>query len=201
MSPATLAAVHDKFVMRVVNHNALAEIPGFTANFKRSAEVYAILGSDHCIITATRSSALPSPPAPSTPTTTNKPNVSTLAFCPVGGVVTAGFVLADASSQQVLIRAIGPSLAPLGGVLPNPRLTVNKGTVTIKTNDDWGTTAAEVSALKAAFTAVGAFGLANGSKDSAVLLRLDAGAYTVQADSTDAGASGLVLLEVYVIKN
>ena len=129
--------------------------------------------------------------------------ISTLTLCPAGGSVTAGFVLDGTGSQQVLIRAIGPGLTPLGvgGVLANPKLTVNKGSSVIKTNDDWSAVASEATALSAAFAATGAFGIASGSKDSAALLTLDAGSFTAQAASVDAAASGLIILEVYVLKN
>lgn len=129
-------------------------------------------------------------------------NVSTLTLCPVGGAVTAGFVLEGEGSQLVLIRAVGPTLAALGvgGVLANPKLTVNKGAAVIGTNDDWSSDATRTPILTGAFTAAGAFALPAGSKDAAVLLTLEAGAYTAQAASVDATASGQVILEVYILK-
>ena len=201
ISQATLNAVDNRFVMSVVFYNAFAALSGFTTNFRRSAEVYDIAGGDFCIIT-TGNATPPPPPQPPADTSIKPINVSTLTLCPAGGLVTVGFVLEGADSQQVLIRAIGPGLAPFGvtGALANPRLTVNKGATIIKANDDWSAASVEATALSAAFTAAGAFGIANGSRDSAALLTLDAGAYTAQAASVDAAASGLVIIEVYVLK-
>ena len=65
------------------------------------------------------------------------------------------------------------------------------------TNDNWnqGTLVAD---LRAATALVGGFALPENSKDAAVIISLDPGAYTVQiADS--AGRSGVSLAEVYEV--
>jgi hypothetical protein len=105
----------------------------------------------------------------------------------------------------VLVRGIGPGLTQfnVAGVIADPKITViNSAGTSIASNDDWGTPvgtgAATAAQLSAAFTAVGAFNLTTGSKDSAVLLSLAPGNYTAQITAST-GASGVGLVEVYEV--
>ena len=110
----------------------------------------------------------------------------------------AGFVISGTTPKQVLIRGIGPTLGIFGvpGFLVNPKLQLFRGDGTQLTeNDDWGS-AANVADITAQSALVGAFPLATGSKDSALLLTLDPGAYTAVATGADGGA-GVALVEVY----
>ncbi len=122
-------------------------------------------------------------------------NVSARAQVGVGesGLFT-GFVLTGNARRSVLVRAIGPSLALFGvdGVLADPRLELRGGGVSLAVNDDWG----GGTGLAAAFASVGAFPLAAGSKDSALLVTLDPGSYTAQVTGV-AGAIGEALVEIY----
>lgn len=111
-----------------------------------------------------------------------------------GRLALLGFVVEGQTSRRVLVRAVGPSLAPFGVASPSasPTLTVLRGVVQIGTNTGWG----GASDLAAIFREAGAFALPASSRDSAVLLTLEAGNYTAQArDAT----GGEVLLEVYVL--
>jgi hypothetical protein len=125
-------------------------------------------------------------------------NVSCLQQVPANDVLTAGFVIGGTTPLQVLIRVSGPSLAGapfnVPGTLADPRLTVfNAQRVAIASNAGWeGSTA-----ITAANVATGAFAFTGpNSKDSAVVLTLNPGLYTVQASSVTAKA-GVVLIEVY----
>lgn len=113
-------------------------------------------------------------------------------------VLIVGFVLAGRSTKTVLIRAVGPGLAPfgVGGVLADPQLSLFKSGITAPThtNDNWG----GGQALSNAYTATGAFNLAFASKDSALLVTLDPGAYTAQVSGVG-GATGVALVEVYEV--
>jgi hypothetical protein len=103
----------------------------------------------------------------------------------------AGFALRG-SGTTLLLRGVGPGLAPfgVGAPLADPQLSLLSGTNQIATNDDW------TAASGASFSAVGAFALPAGSKDAALLTPLSAGSYTAQI--TGAGATtGLALAEVY----
>ena len=125
-------------------------------------------------------------------------NVSCLQQVPANDVLTAGFVIGGTTPLQVLIRVSGPSLAGapfnVPGTLADPRLTVfNAQRIAIASNAGWeGSTA-----ITAANAATGAFAFTGpNSKDSAVVLTLNPGLYTVQASSVTAKA-GVVLIEVY----
>ncbi len=105
-----------------------------------------------------------------------------------------GFVVQ--ARKDVLIRAVGPRLsaAPfnIGGALANPRIDLYKSgaSTPMLSNDDWS------SANAATMTSVGAFALTAGSKDSAIVTTLDAGAYTAQVTGVNS-TTGIALLEVY----
>jgi hypothetical protein len=107
------------------------------------------------------------------------------------GTPIAGFVLSGSGTKPMLVRAVGPGLAPFGvnGVLTDPSLTLVSGPTTVATNDNWVATDA------AAFAAVGAFGLASGSKDAALKATLAEGAYSAVVGA--GGGSGVTLLETY----
>jgi hypothetical protein len=112
----------------------------------------------------------------------------------------AGFVVDGPKPKQLLIRGVGPALGNFGvtGVLADPALALfGTGAQPIFTNDDWssGTSAAE---LRAATHAVGAFAFAEGSKDSALLVTLDPGAYSAQVTGAG-GSTGVSLIEIYEV--
>jgi hypothetical protein len=112
----------------------------------------------------------------------------------------AGFVVAGPKPKQLLIRGVGPTLASfnVAGALTDSVLTIaNSAGQLIATNDDWGTNA-NLADLGAATTAVGAFTLASGSKDSALLVTLDPGVYSAQVNGVG-GATGISLLEIYEV--
>jgi hypothetical protein len=109
----------------------------------------------------------------------------------------ATFVVEGTPSKKLLLRAVGPGLAPFG--LPgmaDPRLELFDRTGTLlSVNDDW-TNSADYSALVSTTAAVGAFALTHGSKDAAIVRTLTPGAYAVRV-SPAAGAGGLAYLELY----
>lgn len=125
-------------------------------------------------------------------------NIATRAIVATQGSLNPGFVIGGNTKKTVLIRGVGPGLAALGvpGTMSDPILTVYSGTNIIATNDNWSDTAANATALSAAFASVGAFALPANSKDAAVLLTLDPGAYTVLLKGVG-GVGGDVIAEVY----
>lgn len=112
------------------------------------------------------------------------------------GPLTVGFVLGEGeATREVLVRAIGPALAPFGvaDALADPVLTLTDaaGRV-VATNNDWG--AADAAAMARA----GAFPLPPGSRDAALVVRLAAGAYSAQVTSaTPAAPQSSALVELY----
>jgi sugar lactone lactonase YvrE len=123
-------------------------------------------------------------------------NVSARALSGSGSAtLTAGIVIGGTGTETVLIRGIGPGLAQFGvpGVLSATQITVFDSTGTpIASNSGWGGTAA----LTAAFAKVGAFSIPADSADSAILISLPAGVYTVEVTGVN-NASGIALAEVY----
>ncbi|MBI5766333.1 MAG: hypothetical protein HZA93_00950 [Verrucomicrobia bacterium] len=126
-------------------------------------------------------------------------NLSILTPLAAGETMTLGTALGGtgtAGAKPLLIRAVGPSLAPLGvtGALPDPKLEVLSGpATTVAANDDWGGTAA----LATAFTNVGAFPFAATDSRDAAIFKSDfaPGNYTVQV--TGGSGSGTVIAELY----
>jgi hypothetical protein len=111
-----------------------------------------------------------------------------------------GFVVSGARPRTMLIRSVGPALGTVGVVdaIADPTLALfNSAGVQVNANDNWAD-APNPAELRAAIVGSGAFALAEGSRDSALLATLDPGVYTAQATGV-AGASGVGLLEIYEV--
>ena len=124
-------------------------------------------------------------------------NLSARGNLAAGNTLTAGFIIQGNTTETVLIRAVGPSLANYNvpGVLATPKLNVynNTGTV-IATNSGWANNAT----LSSTAAQVGAFALTAGSADCAIVVTLQPGAYTATVTGLN-NNSGNVLLEVYEV--
>ena len=124
-----------------------------------------------------------------------------------GGIIISGLSIAPGTgARKILVRAAGPALTALGvgGALSDPAIAVfDGGNLQIAANDNWESD--NPAALKAAFTASGAFPFAAGSKDAALLIDLQPGAnYTIQVSGVrdavnNRDTTGLALIEVYDI--
>lgn len=116
-----------------------------------------------------------------------------------GDSLVAGFVVAGKSPRTLLMRAVGPSLTAFGvsDAIALPMISLYRGPALVASNENWSLL--DSPRLTAAFDRVGAFRLAGaGSRDAALLLTLEPGAYTVQATNL-ARSAGSVLLEVYEV--
>ena len=126
-------------------------------------------------------------------------NVSSRGLIGMGAeALVNGFVLTGTRPRWLLLRGVGPSLALQGmaNALRDPAIVVrDSGGVNLATNDNWETND-NVLGLREATTLVGAFTLAAGSKDAALLIELPPGTYTVQLIGID-GGTGVGLLEIY----
>ena len=140
----------------------------------------------------------PIAPIPGTVATTARAsliNISTRGVVTPDQPLIAGFVVQGLTPKRVLVRAGGPALTPLGvsGVLADPRLrVVDNAGVTTGENDDWPYDNIVVSAAQQA----GVFAFSPGSKDAAIVLTLNPGAYTALVTGANA-TSGNALVEVY----
>lgn len=109
-------------------------------------------------------------------------------------VLIVGFALKGSGQKQLLVRAIGPSLAQFGvsSPLPIPLLTLYRGSSVVGANTGWGGSAA----LASTFSRVGAFALPANSNDSALLTASSEGTATAQVSGVGGGA-GVALAEIY----
>ena len=119
-------------------------------------------------------------------------NISTRLKAQTGdNVLIAGFILTGNAPRQVLLRAIGPSLAQvgIGGALQDPILELRAADGTrIAINDNW---------QDAQATAITDTGLApSDNREAAILVTLAPGSYTAIVQSQNA-ATGVALAEVY----
>jgi hypothetical protein len=114
-------------------------------------------------------------------------------------VLIGGFVVTGNSPQRLLIRGVGPGLAAfgVGGVLADPRRRVYRNADLQAENDNWAAVAVAGTAAADAAREAGAFALAAGSRDAALIVALAPGAYTVQITSADGTATGVALIELY----
>lgn len=111
-----------------------------------------------------------------------------------GDILIAGFNVGGSGARRVLIRAVGPTLATFGvsGTLADPRLEVYSGQTVIASNDNWDATVTPTATQ----SSVGAFQLTAGSRDAALVISLQPGAYTTQVSGVG-GTTGVALIEVY----
>jgi len=128
-------------------------------------------------------------------------NVSTRTTLAANGTATTGFVIGGSGPRRVLVRAIGPGLTQFGvtNALTNPSITLFRGSTQVGANDDFSAGGTVDATLPAAFTRVGAFGLTAGSRDSAIIMTLEPGAYTAQIRGGTVTETGDVLLEIYFL--
>ncbi len=128
-------------------------------------------------------------------------NLSTRGQVGIGAnVLIAGFFISGTAPKNVLIRAVGPSLSTFGltsGLLADPQLTLNYASgpssgATIAFNDNWGGD----PAISSTAARVGAFPIDPTTRESALLVQLNPGAYTAIVNGANA-TSGLALVEIY----
>jgi hypothetical protein len=116
-------------------------------------------------------------------------------------VLIPGLVVSAGAQKTMLIRAVGPGIAaaPFGvaGALAEPVLTLFLGAQSLATNTAWSS-APNAGAIREAARAVGAFPLGEGSRDSALLVTLPPGAFTIQVSGAN-GSTGIALVEVYEV--
>jgi len=117
--------------------------------------------------------------------------------------VTVGFTMTGTQTKPVLVRAVGPSLAPfnIADRMADPSLVLFNAAnppVRIAENDDWfgSSTIANTAA------ALGSFALASPASLDAALIRDISGGHTVQVSGSSfaanaAATAGTVIVEVY----
>lgn len=127
-------------------------------------------------------------------------NLSSRAVVGTGeNVLIPGFIVEGSGPITLLIRGVGPTLGTfgVGGVLAQPTITLHRDGVSLITNQQWGN-APNASFIKDITPKVGAFPLPDNSADSALLVTLQPGAYTVVVSGVN-NTTGVVLVELYVV--
>jgi hypothetical protein len=124
-------------------------------------------------------------------------NISARAQVGLGAaVLVPGFVITGNSPRRVLIRAVGPTLANFGvnSPLADPQISVVplNASYAVATNDNWGGD----PAVRAASLGAGAFDIPDNSADSALVVRLPPGGYTILTSGVG-GSTGTAIVEVY----
>jgi len=116
-------------------------------------------------------------------------------------VLVGGFVLSGDSPRRCLIRAIGPTLSDFDvtNSLSDAKLQLFRSgsSEVIAENDDWSASPSSPAIAHAA-TVAGAFELPVNSRDAALVVSLEPGAYTAVVSGVD-GATGVGLVEVYTL--
>lgn len=120
--------------------------------------------------------------------------------------VVQGFVLQEpvgqenGSNVELLLRAVGPTLAEFGVPRPlaDPRIDLlsAQDNRLVASADDWGEALDLQSPLNEVFARAGAFPLPSGSADAAMSTRLGGGRYTLNVTGKDE-TPGAVLSELY----
>ncbi|MCH6258393.1 beta-propeller fold lactonase family protein [Puniceicoccaceae bacterium K14] len=124
-------------------------------------------------------------------------NLSTRAFVGTGAnIIIGGFVIDGDVPLPILIRGLGPALVAQGvsESLADPQIHLLRGQDIIAQNNDWASD--QESELVDAFEKVGASRLETNSKDAALLVILEPGAYTCFVSGVE-GGQGIGLFEVY----
>ncbi len=142
------------------------------------------LNGSECIRESVRNAFLP-------PTAAQPLNLSTRLRVQTGdNVGIGGFIITGTVPKRVLLRAIGPSLTPLGipNALADPTLELHGTGLWTITNDNWRQTQeAEILATGIPPT---------NDLESAIVVTLDPGAYTAIM-SGNGGTTGVALVEAY----
>jgi hypothetical protein len=127
-------------------------------------------------------------------------NLSSRGMVGTGSPLINGLVVYGAAPQQVLVRGDGPALSAYGVASPlaQPVLQLyDSGGNLIASNTGWSTNS-NAAQIASAATTVGAFALTAGSADSALLVTLQPGNYTVVITGA-AGSTGVALAETYTV--
>ncbi len=125
-------------------------------------------------------------------------NLSSRAYAgPAEDQAIAGFVITGTAPKRLLLRTVGPALADFGvqDAITAPVLQLFHNGTRLAHNQGWST-APDADAIVAAAARSGAFPLGESTADSALLVDLAPGAYTLLAGGA-ATETGTVLLEIY----
>lgn len=122
-------------------------------------------------------------------------NISTREWVGTGdNVMIGGFVIGGTTSKKVVIRALGPSMAPgVAGTLANPSIQLtNVSGTPIASNDDWGTLSASDKSQLSALSLT-----PSNAAESALVVTLEPNVPYTPIVQGVGGTTGVALVEVY----
>jgi len=139
-------------------------------------------------------------PPPVTDPSARLTNISTRSFVGTGGdVQIAGFIIGGTTPEKLVIRASGPALSKYGvsGFLTDPVMEVhqNGSSQVLATSDDW-----DAATLRPTFQQLGIDNWETGSKDAAVFVTLNPGAYTAVVSGKN-NTTGTALIEAFEVES
>ena len=152
-------------------------------------------------VTPTSTPVTPTPTPPVTPTSTPSTptpspatqaiNLSTRMRVQAGdNVGIGGFIISGNAPKNLLLRAIGPSITSVPGVLADPVLELHGPGIATIANDNWRDDPAQEAAILATGIAP------SNNLESAVYTTLNPGAYTAVVRGKN-NTAGIALVEVY----
>jgi hypothetical protein len=181
-------------------------VPGAASPILIVQATAAAAGNYTCLVINGSGSALSNAATLTVSSTTNPGRLINLSTNAVAGsgsqLLTVGFFVGGTGttgSQTLLVQALGPALSNLGvtGAMPDPQLNAFSNQTVIGSNAGWGTPLSNQLAVTAADAATYATPLTNpASKDSAIVMPLTPGGYTVQVSSLS-GVTGTTLATLY----
>jgi hypothetical protein len=112
----------------------------------------------------------------------------------------AGLVVTGTAARTYLMRVAGDTLADFGvtGPVDDPLMTLFSNGQEARINDDWDHPTVHQEMLREKMVELGAFALTD-RQESAMLLTLAPGAYTVRVQGFDENSEGVGLVEFYEV--
>ena len=112
----------------------------------------------------------------------------------------AGLVVTGPAARTYLMRVAGDTLADFGVSTPvdDPLMTLFRDGQVVRINDDWDHPPIHQAMLRQKMAELGAFALSD-RQESAMLLTLPPGAYTVRVEGFDEASEGVGIIEFYEV--
>ncbi len=115
-------------------------------------------------------------------------------------ILITGFAVGGSERACILIRASGPAIAAaVTKPLDDPEIALYSGSQVLAYNDNWED-GSDLPLIVQATRAIGLSSFGTGSKDAALLVRLNRGNYTVHLRGKGPKATGIGLAELYLIR-
>jgi hypothetical protein len=119
-------------------------------------------------------------------------NIATRGFVGTDpNVMIGGFIVFGATSQKVIIRALGPTIPNVAGTLSDPTLSLFDANGERRSNDNWKDT--QEDEIRATTIPP------NDDRESAIVDTLPPGAYTAVVRGAG-GSTGIAVVEVYALQ-